>query len=137
MSTEVGTGAAGVEFTACMRSHGVPNFPDPDSHGTLTITVSPSLDPSSPLFQRAEGDCQELLPARKPLSQGRQQQMQQRLLAFAACMRSHGFPHYPDPTFGPGGMVSQGIGRNEGIDPRSPIYQTAQKSCQANRVSGG
>ena len=78
-------------------------------------------------LQRAEGDYQRLLPAAKPLSQVRQQEMQRRLLAFAACMRSHGFPHYPDPTFGPGGMVSQAIGRNDGIDPRSPFYQTAQK----------
>jgi hypothetical protein len=137
MSTEVGTGAAGMHFAACMRSHGVPGFPDPDSRGTLTITVSPSLNPSAPVFQRAEGVCQRLLPATKPLIQARQQQMQQRLLALAACMRSQGFPHYPDPTFGHGGMVSQGIGRNDGIDPRSPIYQTAQKTCQANHVGGG
>ena len=137
MSTEVGTGAAGVRFTACMRSHGVPNFPDPDARGTLTITVSPALDPSSPLFQKAEADCQKLLPAGKPLSAARQQQMKARMLAFAACMRSHGFPHYPDPKFGPGGMVSQGVGRSDGIDPRSPIFQAAQKACRSQRDSGG
>jgi hypothetical protein len=137
MSTEVGTGAAGIKFTACMRTHGVPNFPDPDATGTLTITISPSLNPASPLFQRAEADCQHLLPPRKGLSQARQQQMKQTMLAFAACMRSHGFPHYPDPKFGPGGMVSQGIGRSEGIDPTSPIYQRAQKACQGNRAGGG
>ena len=132
MSTQVGTGAAGIQYTACMRSHGVPNFPDPDAQGTLTITVSPSLNPSSPLFQKAETDCRHLLPARKGLSQAQQQRMKTRLLAFAACMRSHGFPHYPDPIFGSGGMVSQGIGRNDGIDPNSPIYQAAQKTCQSN-----
>jgi len=122
-------------YSSCMRSHGVPNFPDPDANGTLTLTVSPSLDPSSPLFQAAEADCQHLLPARHPLSQARQQHMKQRLLAVAACMRSHGFPHYPDPTFGSGGMVSQGFGRSDGIDPNSPIFQAAQKTCQGKRAA--
>ena len=138
MSTQVGTGPTGIQYTACMRSHGVPNFPDPDAQGTLTITVSPSLNPNAPLFQKAEAECQHLLPTRKGLSPARQQQMKQRLLAFAACMRSHGFPHYRDPTFGPGAMVSQGSNRNDGMDPNSPIFQAAQKTCQQNHgVSGG
>jgi hypothetical protein len=136
MSTQVGTGAAGVKYTACMRSHGVPSFPDPDGRGTLTITVSPSLDPSSPGFQKAEADCQHLVPARSGPSQALQQRMKQRLLSFAACMRSHGFPRYPDPTFGPGGSVSQGMSRSEGIDPNSPIFQAAQKTCQAKASDG-
>ena len=56
---------------------------------------------------------------------------------YTACIRSHGFPHYPDPTFGPGGMVSQGTSRRDGMDPRPPIFRAAQKTCQSNRVSGG
>ena len=136
MSTQVGTGAAGVKYTACMRSHGVPNFPDPNAQGEITITVSPALNPSSPLFQHAEGDCQHLSPARKGLSPAKQQQVKARMLAFAACMRFHGVPHYPDPTFGSGGMVGQKLGRSDG-DPNSPLFRAAQKACQSNRVSGG
>jgi hypothetical protein len=118
-----------------MRSHGVPNFPDPDSHGTITITVSTSLNPSSPLFQRAESDCQHLLPPGKTLSQAQQQKMKERALAFAACMRSHGVTKYPDPTFSSGG-VSQGLSRKDGIDPNSPIFQAAQKTCQSQGRRG-
>ncbi len=129
MSTQVGTGAAGVKYTACMRSHGVPNFPDPDARGTLTITVSPSLNPSSPLFQKAEAACQHLVHAGKAPSPARQQQMKAHALGFAACMRSHGVPHYPDPTFGSGGTISQSLSRGE-ADPSSPIFQAAQKACQ-------
>ncbi len=128
MSTQVGTGANAVKYTACMRSHGVPNFPDPNAQGTITITVSSSLNPSSPLFQKAEADCQKLIPAGKGLSAARQQRMKERLLAFAACMRSHGVPHYPDPKFSNGG-VSQGYGPKAGVDP-NPIFRAAQKTCQ-------
>jgi hypothetical protein len=118
-----------------MRSHGVPNFPDPDATGTITITTSPSLNPASPLFQKAEADCQHLVPPGKTLSPAQQQRMKKEALAFAACMRSHGVPGYPDPTFGSGGMVSQGFGRKNGVDPSSPIFQKAQKTCQAARTS--
>jgi hypothetical protein len=136
MSTQVGTGEDGVEYTACMRSHGVPSFPDPNAQGEITITVSPALNPSSPVFQKAEGDCQRLSPARKGLSPAKQQHVKEGALAFAACMRSHGVPHYPDPTFGSGGMVAQKLGRSDG-DPNSPVFRAAQKACQSNRVSGG
>jgi hypothetical protein len=119
-----------------MRSHGVPNFPGPDSSGTITITVSTSLDPSSPVFQKAETACERLIPAGKPLSAGRQRQMKTRLLAFAACMRSHGVPNYPDPTFGSGGEVSQGFSAKDGIDQSSPAFQAAQKACKANGARG-
>jgi len=129
ISTDVGTGAAGVRFTACMRSHGVPGFPDPDSHGTITITVSTSLDPAAPLFQRAVAACQHLVPPGKTLSQAQYQRMKQRLLSFAACMRSHGVPNYPDPTFSNGG-VSQGSGPKSGVDANSATFRAAQRTCQ-------
>ena len=132
MSTEVGTGAAGVKFAACMRSHGVPTYPDPDHQGVFTIDSSMGIDPSSPLFQKALASCQGLRPPGETLSPAKQQQMRTRLLAFSACMRSHGVPHYPDPTFGPGGMVSQSLSRRE-TDPNSPIFLAAQKACQRNR----
>jgi hypothetical protein len=43
--------------------------------GTITITVSASLKTSSTLFLQAEPDCQRLIPAGKPLSPARQQQI--------------------------------------------------------------
>lgn len=124
-----------MKFTACMRSHGVPNFPDPDAHGTITITVSTSLNPSSPLFEKAVGDCKHLLPAGTAPSPALQQRMKAGALAFAACMRSHGVPRYPDPTFSNGG-VSQSISRRNGVDPSSPIFQAAQKTCRGALSAG-
>jgi hypothetical protein len=49
-----------LRFALCMRSHGVPGFPEP---GRASPSPSPSLDPTSPQFQRAARDCRSKLPA--------------------------------------------------------------------------
>jgi hypothetical protein len=52
-------GQSGVKFAACMRKHGVPNFPDPNSQGGIQISPSSGsgLDPNSPTFQAAQKAC--------------------------------------------------------------------------------
>jgi hypothetical protein len=62
-------------FSACMRSHGVPNFPDPDfSGGGATISIGGGgLDPSSPRFQAASTSCKHLLPGGGPRGGARRQ----------------------------------------------------------------
>jgi hypothetical protein len=46
-------------------------------------------------------------------------------LQLANCMRSHGVTNFPDPSAG--GAIQ--IGPQSGINPRSPAFQAAQKSC--------
>jgi hypothetical protein len=135
ISTTVGT-AAGDRYAACMRAHGVPSFPGPDSTGTITITVSTSLDPGAPAFQQAEAACQHLLPAGRGPSTAMQERIEKTALAFASCMRAHGAPGYPDPTFS-GGGVRQGFGPKDGIDPSSPAFQAAEKACRTQRSATG
>lgn len=56
---------AEVKFTQCMRSHGVPNFPDPVNKGTTTAWLpgAPSrIDENSATFQSAWGVCQKEIP---------------------------------------------------------------------------
>jgi hypothetical protein len=52
-----------LKFSACMRSHGEPDFPEPEFHGngaTLRVKVGPGgLDPRSPQFQAAQKACQQ------------------------------------------------------------------------------
>jgi hypothetical protein len=59
--------AQALRFSACMRSHGVPSFPDPDfSQGgvRLKLDAKSGLDPSSPQFKAAQNACKRLLPGK-------------------------------------------------------------------------
>jgi hypothetical protein len=44
-----------------MRSHGVPNFPDPNGQGVIQINNATGvLEPSSPALQKAQMACRSL-----------------------------------------------------------------------------
>ncbi|MGH2883751.1 MAG: hypothetical protein ACRDPA_13830, partial [Solirubrobacteraceae bacterium] len=58
--------SAFLKFARCMRSHGVPNFPDPGSTGGIQLTPGSGLNPASPAFQSAQGQCKKLLPGGGP-----------------------------------------------------------------------
>jgi hypothetical protein len=49
--------AAALANAQCMRSHGVPNFPDPSANGSTLIPSSSGIDPQSPAFQHATKAC--------------------------------------------------------------------------------
>lgn len=49
-----------VKWARCLRSHGVPGFPDPNSSGAID---SAKFDPTSPAFQRASAACKSLQPS--------------------------------------------------------------------------
>ncbi len=52
--------AAALKYATCMRSHGVPNFPDPNGRGVIQVNSSAGIDQSSPAFQKAEAACKSL-----------------------------------------------------------------------------
>jgi hypothetical protein len=59
-----------LKMSECMRSHGVPNFPDPkfsSSGGTVRLSIKSGsgINPSSPQFQAAQKDCQSDFPGGK------------------------------------------------------------------------
>ena len=93
-----------VGYSHCIRSHGVPNFPDPDSSGVLPKVSAQELGVSTSQLQAGQRACQRLLPG---TGESLQQQAQQCVLAgdcpravvqqmltsgrrFAVCMRRHG-----------------------------------------------
>jgi hypothetical protein len=94
-------GVAGIKFADCMRSHGVPNFPDPSAGGGIQINSSSGINPQSPSFQSAQQACSKLMPGGGP---GRGSAPASRKLAMvklAECMRQHGLSTFPDPTATP------------------------------------
>jgi hypothetical protein len=121
-----------VSYAKCMRSHGVPSFPDPDSQGHFPPLQVGRDGVSQQTVSSAEQACQKLRPAG---GTGGAQQQQAKLadgLAFARCMRAHGVPNFPDPSASNGG-----IGYDlSGVDTHSPQYQTANRTCQSQSGTG-
>lgn len=52
-----------LKFVSCMRSHGVPNFPDPSASGAMKIQGGANgVNPNSPAFKSAMQTCRSDLP---------------------------------------------------------------------------
>ena len=122
-------------FSACMRNHGVTNFQDPKvSTSGNQVKVAIHVDPAitgSPSFKSAQKACGHLLPGGGPTGVGSSPaQMHARseaLLAFAKCMRKHGFPTFPDPTSQ--GQLSPEMVSKAGIDLQQPAVKPAAYAC--------
>ena len=56
--------AAEVKWARCMRSHGLPSFPDPNSQGAFDRS---KFDENTPAFQSASKACQSLMSAVGPI----------------------------------------------------------------------
>jgi hypothetical protein len=111
-------------FSRCVREHGVPNFPDPDSNGNLPALTQQDLGVSKQTSLAAQHACESVLSRGR--STGTAQQRQQKLafgLKVAQCLRAHGYATFPDPT-----GFSQAL--PPGIDPSSPQFEAAQTTCE-------
>jgi hypothetical protein len=121
-----------------MRSHGVKNFPDPtvvtNSHQQMIgIHVTPAIT-GSPSFKSAQRACAHLMPRGNPTldaaaAQRQQQQHTQAALAFAACMRKHGFKSFPDPDSQ--GNLTPAMLQQANINLQEPALKPAADACTA------
>jgi hypothetical protein len=128
-------GNALVAFSRCMRSHGAPNFPDPQRYvgGNVKLTIH-GLG-SSPQLQAAMSACGNLLPTnggsgtQETAAQQRTQLADER--SFAQCMRRNGVSRFPDPTAQ--GQLTVEMVEAQGIDVHSPqILRVVQKCLPAS-----
>jgi hypothetical protein len=124
--------ADAVSYAACMRTHGVPNMPDPTSNGDFldvkgVLNGVAGVDPNSSAFQKADKACSHFLPNGGQMTPAEQQQAIAKALKFVQCMRTHGVPNMPDPKTSNGGIAIGG----PGLDPSSPTFQAAQKACRS------
>ena len=121
--------ADGPKFSACMRKHGVTNFPDPDGKGLIRIHSGMGIDPGSPAFRSARTACDKLLPNDGQPTPAQIAEQQQKLLAFSACMRAHGLKDFPDPS---NGGLQIHIQPGSDLAPNNPTFQKAQQACKGD-----
>jgi hypothetical protein len=137
------TYAQELALARCMRSHGVPTFPDPSASGGYTLTSNGSIegtggapiDIDNSQAQAAYGDCRHLLPGAPSIAQLEQRVQQEQqasaralpeLLKWEQCVRSHGVPTF---NLGLGGQ-SPAPGQSGAVNPNSPEFQAALTACQ-------
>jgi hypothetical protein len=125
--------ASQLALSQCMRSHGVPNFPDPGSGGGFNVLASPGSSTvtidgvafSGPAFESAVKACKLFGGGTSPPQLTASQK--RKLVAFAQCMRTHGVPDFPDPTFPSSGGVNRSL--PSAASPSSPGFLRAAKAC--------
>lgn len=134
-----GSGSAGtsplaqaVAYSQCIRSHGVPNFPDPvqtpsGGYGYRTK----GIDPNSAAFQSALQACKALPSPWNSRGQQLSLAQQQAWLNWAKCIRADGVPNFPDPTFSGVEVHDSGTASN------SPQLQSAMEACKSQTPSVG
>jgi hypothetical protein len=124
------TGHAGaLAFARCMRSHGVPSYPDPTASGLVKESLQ-QLGVSSSRFQSASSACTHLLPngGSRP-SAAEVARVRAQALQFSACVRGHGVPGFPDP--GSDGRIPDPA--TVGINQGSPKFEAANHACAEYR----
>ncbi|MEV4643073.1 hypothetical protein AB0J80_37615 [Actinoplanes sp. NPDC049548] len=57
-----------LKYTACMREHGLPSFPDPDKNGQVMLPRN--VDPQSEQFKSADAACAQYKPQNAPRGGG-------------------------------------------------------------------
>jgi hypothetical protein len=137
-STAGGTTTSSAEpsqaaFAACLNSHGFRASPasaataGDNSISIAGVVIGGNIDPSSPEFQAAMQACRKFLPGGGPpaMTPAQQAEHAKAMASFAACMRKHGVPSFPDPNGQ--GMFSPGSVKE--LDPSAPRFQSAFKVC--------
>jgi hypothetical protein len=129
-----------LRFSQCMRANGVPSFPDPQEGpngggvgwpGGGPALVSPDVlivmgqRLAGPAVGEAAKKCEEYMAPSGPGPTISESQ-KQHAIAFARCMRAHGLPNFPDPTFS---GANQQLKLGPGLNPNSPAVLQASKAC--------
>ena len=125
-------------YAQCMRDNGI-DMPDPEiiedssGEGSATSGIRIGVNGAGPdkeAFRTADATCRKHLAnvVDSAPNGGLSPEDEEKLLAFARCMREHGID-MPDPQNG--GMI---INEEDGdggprIDPNDPDFQAAQEAC--------
>ena len=119
-----------LRFAACMRSHGVPSFPDPIAPGGaraggVSSFLGNGPNPnSSPRYRGASAACRKCAVA-EPVTPAGAALVLAEQLRYASCMRAHGEPEYPDPS------ASGGFTIPKSIDENSMAFLASASRCRS------
>ena len=115
-----------LRFAACMHSHGVEGLPNPVA---APAAFKHSFTNTSPRFTAAMNACGHLIPGQENQAQAPAHTQQQidAMLAFARCIRGHGFSGFPDPTAN--GSVTHEMLAQAGIELHQPALVQAADGC--------
>jgi hypothetical protein len=108
-------------YASCVRAHGVPTWPDPDSSGRFDKSkLTPrQLRVSSFKAAAAAHACRTLLPT---YFASQQAQIVAQALRFSVCMRAHGSTNFPDPEHNGAIVIPHAM-------ESSPVYLSALRLC--------
>jgi hypothetical protein len=117
-------------YAECMRAHGMPSWPNPQSNGTFVG----SFDFGSPAYQSANRACAHLEGGSPATAEQFQQNVGQ-ALKYAACMRAHGIANFQVTVAGEGEIKSGTDGPGDGVN--TPQFQSASQACRKFQAAGG
>jgi hypothetical protein len=138
-ATGSGGSSQAVAWAGCLRSHGVPDFPDPipGHKAQFPDSAATMLAQRSPTVLTAEHACNKQNPASSLTRAGPSASQRAAMLEYAKCMRAHGVPNYPDPTYGANGRPNIPNVSSQGIDMQSPAFTKAGQACNGHGVPFG
>ncbi len=133
-------GSDALAYAKCMRSNGVPNFPDPSPGGGFLFHTGAGMNPSSPALKAAQAKCRHFMPPGPGSGPAPSPQTLAKFLGIARCMRRHGVYDFPDPRTSVPSNLPAGtrvISDIEGvilifpstIDQQSPVFTRAAAAC--------
>ncbi len=130
-ATRPATRNGALAYARCMRSHGVPNFPDPPGNGGdhKRAIVDALQQVGNSQSQAAQTACMHVNGG-SPGSGESSTQRQARagvMLAFARCVRARGFPNFPDPR--KDGQLTPDMVTAAGVDLHQPALLRAGLAC--------
>jgi hypothetical protein len=139
-----------VAYSACVRSHGVPDYPDP-SGGQVRKADPQQLGVSTSVLHGAQRSCQHLYPSNGEALGASLRQCEETgncpeamvhrvmisMLVFSRCMRAHGALDWPDPTVDSVGRPGFNLVLIHGTDWNSPQIQNMIYECEHVMPAGG
>jgi hypothetical protein len=134
-TASTGTGSASSTYVSdkvglarCLRTHGVPDYPDPDAAGQESPNSKQLI--RTPQGQAAVSACSYWSSRIHNDVTAQNQAIRVEYVRFAECMRSHGLPNFPGPVYAEGRVEFVLSASQDGFDPHSLQVLAKAHECE-------